>query len=265
MSEPLFVEERRRAILDELRKNGRVSVKTLSDAMHVSTVTIRQDLRSLEENGLLERTYGGAVTRSDDSVLPELSFHTRHGRHRQAKQAIARRAASLVRSGDTIALDCSTTAFAVAPFLKPLAKLTVLTNSLVTAQSFLDSPHIEVIVPPGRLRRDSISLVGYPSNLLNINLNIAFLGTRGVTLAEGFSDVDRDEVAVKRAMVERAVQSVILADVTKWGQVAAYTFARPDEIDRIITTRDAPEELVRGFRKAGIEVDLVQLEGPRNS
>jgi DeoR/GlpR family transcriptional regulator of sugar metabolism len=265
MSEPLFVEERRRAILDELRKNGRVSVKTLSDAMHVSTVTIRQDLRSLEESGLLERTYGGAVTRTDDNILPELSFHTRHGRHRQSKQAIARRAASLVRSGDTIALDCSTTAYALVPFLKPLAKLTVLTNSLITAQSFLDSPHIEVLVPAGRLRRDSISLVGQADDLMDINLNIAFLGTRGVTLGEGFSDVDRDEIIVKHAMIERAVQSVILADVTKWGQVAAYTFARPEEIDRIITTRDAPETMVRGFRQAGLEVDLVQLEGPHRN
>lgn len=263
MSEPLFVEERRRAIMDELRKNGRVAVKTLSEAMHVSTVTIRQDLRALEESGLLERTYGGAVTRADDSILPELSFHTRDGRQRQAKQAIARHAATLVRSGDTIALDCSTTAFAMVPHLKQLAKLTVLTNSLIIAQSFLDTPTIEVLLPAGRLRRDSISVVGQPGELMNLNLNLAFLGTRGVRLAEGFSDVDPDEVVVKRAMVQRAVTSVIVADATKWGQVAAYTFARPDEIERIITTRDAPAELVRGFRDAGIEVDLVQPEGSR--
>lgn len=265
MSEPLFVEERRRAILDELRKNGRVAVKALSEAMHVSTVTIRQDLRALEEIGLLERTYGGAVRRADDGILPELSFHTRHGRQRQAKQAIARHAVTLVRSGDTIALDCSTTAFAMVPYLKSLAKLTVLTNSLVIAQSFLDTPTIEVLLPAGRLRRDSISVVGQPGDLMNLNLNVAFLGTRGVRLNEGFSDVDPDEVAVKRAIVHRAVTSVILADVTKWGQVAAYTFAQPTEIQRIITTRDAPTDMVRGFREAGVTVDLVQLDGPRRT
>ena len=260
MSEPLFVEERRRVILDELRKHGRVAVKALSESMHVSTVTIRQDLRALEEVGLLERTYGGAVTRADDTLQPELSFHTRHGRQRAAKQAIAHYAATLVRSGDTIALDCSTTAFAMVPHLKQLAKLTVLTNSLVIAQSFLDSPSVQVLLPAGRLRRDSISLVGQPGDLMNINLNIAFLGTRGVTLAEGFSDVDVDEVAVKRAMSQRAVVSVIVADVTKWGQVAAYTFAHTHEVDRIISTVDAPDTMVQGFREAGIDVDLVQPE-----
>ena len=262
MSEPLFVEERRRVILDELRKNGRVAVKALSEAMHVSAVTIRQDLRALEESGLLERTYGGAVRRADDNLMPELSFHTRHGRQRQAKQAIARRAASLVRSGNTIALDCSTTAFAMVPFLKPLGKLTVLTNSLVIAQSFLDTPTVEVLLPAGRLRRDSISIVGQTSDLMNLNLNAAFLGTRGITLSEGFSDVDPDEVVFKHALVQRAVLSVIVADATKWGQVAAYTFARPDEVDRIITARDAPDDMVRVFRQSGVEVDLVQLDGP---
>src|SRR5690606_37109264 len=117
--------------------------------------------------------------RTDDDILPELSFHTRHGRQRQAKHAIARHAATFVRSGDTIALDSSTSAFALVPFLKPLAKLTVLTNSLIIAQSFLDSPTIQVLLPAGRLRRDSISIVGRPGDLMNINLNVAFLGTRG--------------------------------------------------------------------------------------
>lgn len=264
MSEPLFVEERRRVILDELRKHGRVAVKALSEAMHVSTVTIRQDLRALEEIGLLERTYGGAVTRTETSSQPELSFHTRHGRQRQAKQAIARRAVSLVHSGNTIALDCSTTAYAMVPYLKQIPKLTILTNSLFIAQSFLDTPGIEVLVPAGRLRRDSISLVGQPGDLLNINLNIAFLGTRGVTLAEGFSDVDVDEVAVKRAMVQRAVTAVIIADPTKWGQVAAYSFARTEDVDRLISTVDAPAGMAQGFRDAGVEVDLVEPSLPHD-
>src|SRR5690606_28769437 len=134
--------------------------------------------------------------------------------------------------------------------------------SLIIAQSFLDAPTMEVLLPAGRLRRDSISIVGQPGDLMNINLNAAFLGTRGITLGEGFSDVDPDEVAVKRAMVQRAVLSVIVADATKWGQVAAYTFARPDEVDRIITSRDAPDNMVRVFRQSGVEVDLVQLDGP---
>src|SRR5215207_7691599 len=107
MSEPLFVEERRRAILDLLRKQGRVSVKVLSDTMNVSTVTIRQDLRALEEIGLLERTYGGAVMRVIETLLPELSFHARQSRNRQAKDAMAAAAVDWVQDGFSIAMDAS--------------------------------------------------------------------------------------------------------------------------------------------------------------
>ena len=89
MPEPLFVEERRRVILDQLKEQGRVSVKDLSALMSVSAVTIRQDLRALEDVGLLERTYGGAVRRESPSVLPEMSFHARLGKKRREKEPSA--------------------------------------------------------------------------------------------------------------------------------------------------------------------------------
>lgn len=259
MPETLFVEERRRAILDELRRNGRVSVKQLSDALGVSTVTIRQDLRMLEDGGYLERTYGGAVSRVTDSMmLPELSFHVRQNRQRQAKDAIARLSAGLIHDGDTIGLDASTTASALVSYLKPFSKLTVLTNSLIVAQNFLDSPHIQVLLPSGRLRRDSISIVGRPEGLPDVNLNIAFLGARGVTWVEGISDVDPDEVTMKQAMIARSVSTVIVADGSKWGQVAPYTLARPAQIHRIVTT-DPPLNLLDQFRSQGVHVDIASL------
>jgi DeoR/GlpR family transcriptional regulator of sugar metabolism len=256
MSEPLFVEERRRAILEELRKNGRVSVKILSEALHVSTVTIRQDLRALEDNGLLDRTYGGAVSRVVEATLPELSFHVRQHRRRSEKTAIAQAAAALVQEGYSIALDASTTAFALVPFLKSFNKITVLTNSLVIAQSFLDSPQIQVLLPGGRLRRDSISIVGRPEGLPDVNLNLGFFSGRGVTLAEGVSDVDPDEVTMKQAMVARCISTVIIVDGSKWGQVAPYTVVKPTQIDRIITSQDAPEAFVEQYRRENIEVIL---------
>jgi DeoR/GlpR family transcriptional regulator of sugar metabolism len=252
----LFVEERRRVILNQLQQHGRVSVKELSDAMHVSAVTIRQDLRALEEEGLLERTYGGAVRRTT-TTLPELSFHVRLGKRQRGKQAIAAAAAQYVEDGFTIGLDASTTVYSMVGALKRFQKLTVITNSFVIAQSFLDSPHIQVLVPGGRLRRDSISIVGRPEGLLDINLNIGFFGARGVSLNSGISDVDADEVQMKSAMVARCVSTVILVDGSKWGQVAAYTFAKPQQIARIITTDDAPLELVEQFREQGVAVDLV--------
>lgn len=258
MSEPLFVEERRRAILDLLRKQGRVSVKVLSDTMNVSTVTIRQDLRALEEIGLLERTYGGAVMRVIETLLPELSFHVRQSRNRQAKDAMAAAAVEWVQDGFSIAMDASTTVYALVPFLKNFKKLTVLTNSLVIAQSFLDSPHIQVLLPGGRLRRDSISIVGRPEGLPNINLNLGFISGRGITWGEGVSDVDPDEVMMKQAMIARCVSTVVLADSSKWGQVAPYTVAKSSQINRVIATGDVPADQIGAFRQNGVDVDLLE-------
>src|SRR5690606_2967506 len=101
----LFVAERRRAILTKLNANGRVFVNDLSDEMKVSTVTIRQDLRALEREGLLERTYGGAVSKSTIADFPpELSFDLRSTRNRAAKAAIGAAAAEMVKEGSSIAL-----------------------------------------------------------------------------------------------------------------------------------------------------------------
>ena len=260
-SEPLFVEERRRAILEQLKQFGRVSVKALSEAMNVSTVTIRQDLRALEEVGLLERTYGGAVRKIGDSgALLELSFEVRNKRARYAKELIGAFAATLVKDGYSIALDASTTAYAIVPHLKNLGKITLVTNSLIIAQSFLDSPNVQVLVPGGRLRRDSVSLVGRTEGLPDINLNIGFFGARGISFVGGISETDPDEVAMKQAMLARCLTKVIIADGSKWGHVATYTFATPQQINRIITTAEAPVELVEQFRHEGVQVDVLNVD-----
>jgi DeoR family fructose operon transcriptional repressor len=254
----LFVEERRRLILIHLRQHGRVSVKDLSDRLAVSAVTIRQDLRALESDGLLERTYGGAVKAEMPSLMPELSFHVRMGKKRSQKDAIAQSAVALVHDGYSIALDCSTTVYALAPLLKRFSKLTVVTNSLIVAQTFLDSPHVTVLMPGGRMRRDSISLVGRLDSFPEINLNIGFFGARGIAPHGDVSDVDLDECATKSAMVSRCAEVVVLTDGGKWGQIAPYTFARFSQVQRFITTEDAPAELVHAVRACGPLVDLVR-------
>lgn len=254
----MFVEERRRVILDKLRAQGRVLVKDLSDLMQVSAVTIRQDLRALEEEGLLERTYGGAVQRHESDMMPELSFHVRQNKKRREKALIAQAAAAMVKEGDSVALDASSTVHALIAHLKAFRKLMVVTNSLIIAQSFLDSPQIQVILPGGRLRRDSISIVGAPEGLPDINFNIGFFSARGISVMGGVSDVDFDEVTVKQAMAGRCVRTVVLVDDSKWGQVAPYTFLRLDQVGRVITNASAPADLVAEVRAKGVDIQQVK-------
>jgi len=260
MTDSLFLKERRQLILDDLRRDGRVSVKLLSEKLRVSEVTIRQDLRALEDEGILERTYGGAMLRAATTTSAELSFDIRRRKRTGEKTSIGRAAAALVKDGYGIALDSSSTAYAITPYLKRLDGLTVVTNSLMVAMQFLDTPRIQVLMPSGRVRPDSIALVSQPQSVPDINLNIGFFGARGVTFEAGITEINPEEAEIKRALMARCITTVIVVDGGKWGEVAPYTQATPAQVARIITTTDAPLHMVEQFRNAGIIVDQVENE-----
>jgi DeoR/GlpR family transcriptional regulator of sugar metabolism len=262
MSDPLFLEERRRAIIKRLEQEGRVTVKDLSDEMQVSEVTIRQDLRALEEKGLIERTYGGAVYKGGSPIsLLELSFNVRLAKMKAEKRAMAAAASALIQDGFSIALDSSTSASAIIPHLKQLTKLTVVTNSLMSAQSFLghDERKIKVLIAGGRLRNDSNSTVGQPEELPDINLNVGLFSCHGITSDIGTTEVDSDEVLMKRALLSRCLHHVYLIDSSKWGRVAPYTITSSNELQHVITTVDAPADQVQQLRDLGVQVDVVSV------
>ncbi|MCI0397180.1 MAG: DeoR/GlpR family DNA-binding transcription regulator [Chloroflexi bacterium] len=248
--------QRRQEILNVLEEAGQLSVLALCARFNVSEVTIRQDLQALSEQGLLLRTRGGALSTNS---LPEMSFEVRQQQNAAEKARIGQAAASLVNHGDTIILDASTTAQAIIPFIKNVPELTVITNSLKAALSLLDAPHIQIFLPGGSVRRESISLVGHPLDDVSTSLNvqIGFFGARGLTLEEGLTDVNLNEVAMKRAMVNRCRRVVGLLDAGKWGKVAAATFAPLDRIDAIISDSKAPAGLVAQLQQRDIEVILV--------
>lgn len=247
--------ERRKDILAVLEQEGQLSVLDLSARFEVSEVTIRQDLQALSQQGLLLRTRGRAVA---TSAMPEFSFDVRQQQYAAQKVRIGQAAARLVNAGDTIILDASTTTQALIPYLKNLSELTVITNGLKAAISLLDAPQIQVILPGGNLRRESISLIGRMQDdlLAGVNVQLGFFGARGVTVEEGLTDVNLTEVTMKGVMAARCRRVVGLVDSRKWGNVAAATFATLDQIDTIITDSEAPADLVLALRQRGIEVIL---------
>ena len=247
--------ERRQNILAALTEAGQLSVAELSARFDVSEVTIRQDLQALSEQSLLLRTRGGALS---TGAMPEFSFDVRQQQQAAKKMRIGQAAANLVSHGDVIIIDASTTAQAVIPFIKKFSELTVITNSLKAAISLLDAPQIQVFLPGGELRRESISLVtpSYEDIFNNIHVQLGFFGARGLTLGEGLTDVNLNEVAMKRAMVNRCRRVVGMLDARKWGKVASATFARIDQIDVIIGDTGVPQALVRQFKERQLEVIL---------
>lgn len=248
--------ERRQEIVEAVGKADKLTVAQLSERFGVSEVTVRQDLQALHDQGFLLRTRGGAVS---SNKMPEMSFDMRQQQNAAMKARFGKAAAGLVNDGDTIFLDASTSAHAIILYLKKFSELTVVTNSLKVALAFLDVPQIQVVLPGGHLRRESISLVDLTNDnpMSPINIQFGFFGARGLTLEEGVTDVNFNEVALKRRIIESCRQVVAIVDSQKWGKVAAYTFARLPQIDMVISDPDAPKDLVKGFRDNQIEVTLV--------
>lgn len=250
----LSVAERRQGILNRVTEAGRASVAELSQAFGISEVTIRADLQALAESDLLLRTHGGAVALNSSSQY--LSLNLRRLQQTQEKAHIGAAAAELIQDGDAIFLDSSSTALAIAQCLKDRRYLTVVTNGLAVAQELIGAPGVSVIVVGGALRRDTASLVGIDGLeiLKRVNLSKGFFGSHGISIEAGLTDVSADEAEVKRIVVQIVREVVAVVDRTKWGRVGVASFAQAREIDKVITDRYAPGELVEQLRATGAEV-----------
>lgn len=253
----LYQPERFEKIEQALAGQSPVSVAGLARMLRVSPVTVRADLAALEKRGRVVRVHGGAMA-SPKTAL-ELDFESRAHIQHAAKRAIGKYAASLVRDGDSIFIDASTTAFELARGVSDRRELTVITNSIRSAQELVTYPNLTVIMPGGILRREAFSLVGmWSADLIQqFNIGRAFMGARGFTLEEGLTDVNPDEVALKRAIVRVAKEVVALIDHSKWNQVALASFCMPEQLATIISDKRAPRDLADQARARGVQVVLV--------
>lgn len=251
------VQERRHEILDNVLRSGRVSVGDLSQAFGVSEVTIRGDLQMLAEQGLLVRTHGGAIPAN--RLSPELSLALRRQQQTLAKDHIGEAGAALIQDGDAVWLDTSSTALAIARHLSHHRHVTVITNSIAIVQELIDYPHLAVVVPGGRLRAETASLIGVDGLdfVRRFNIQKGFFGAHGLTMDEGLTDVSVDEADVKRMLVGLCRQVVAVLDATKWGRAGLASFAALNQIDTIITDQSAPPDQVAQARAAGVDVLLV--------
>jgi DeoR/GlpR family transcriptional regulator of sugar metabolism len=258
VTERLFQQERLDRTLALLQEQGRASVSELTDRFGVSAATIRTDLATLERQGLLVRTHGGAVARPETGAEP-LAFALRRSLHQAEKERIGYAAAQCVRDGDSIALDASTTAWHVARHLKGRRELTVITNGLFIALEFIDSPGVTVVMPGGSLRPASASLIGDLGACIleRYHVQRGFFGAGGFTLAEGLTDTNEYEVELKRRMLERSKEAIAIVDSSKWGQVALAPLASVGQLHRVISDGGAPADMVAALRAQGIEVSLV--------
>ena len=252
----LFPEERLNQIALLVSERHAVSVAELSERFAVSPATIRTDLDELERRGLLLRTHGGAVRAERNGR--EFSLSAREAQQVAEKERIGAAAAEMIRDGDAIALDASTTALQIARRIRDRRELTVVTSSLFVALELIDSPGIAVVMPGGMLDRDTVSLVGAlgTETVAKCNAGRGFFGVRGLT-PEALTDINAYEAELKRSLISASKEVNIVADSSKWGRVALVSLVPWSVVRRVISDREAPPAMVAALRERGIEVVLV--------
>ncbi len=256
----MYPEERQQAIATQVISNGRASVAELAEAFEVTTETVRRDLAVLDRAGVLRRVHGGAVP-ARALHLVEPSVDEREATRAEHKQAIARAAADFFpQSGSTVLLDAGTTTARLAALFPPDRDLLVVTNSVPIAARLAGLGSVSLQLLGGRVRGLTQACVGDQTiaALEALRVDIAFIGTNGLTIRHGASTPDPDEAAVKRAMVGSANFVVLVADSSKIGREEFVSFAPIDSLDVLVTDSQISARDRAELTRHGLEVVVAQ-------
>lgn len=233
----VLAQQRQAAILERVRLHGGVRVSDLVAEFSVSDMTIRRDLESLADQGLVAKVHGGATVVRPGST-EEPGFAAKSVRHRAEKTAIASRAAELVRPGMAVALSAGTTTAELALRLSSVPELTVVTNSIPVADVFYRSGRSDqTVVLTGGVRTPSDALVGpvAVAAIRTFHLDLLFLGVHGISERAGFTTPNLMEAETDRALVAAAEKLVVLADNSKWDLLGISTIAALPEAHVVIS------------------------------
>ena len=252
----MYAEERQQAIAQLVTEHGRLSVAAIAAQFDVTTETARRDLSALERMGLVRRVHGGAVPASSLAVI-ESGLGERDLANTAQKDLIAKIALEqLPPAGGTVLIDAGSTTGRFASLLPRDHRLSVITHAVPIAARLAAFPQIDLHLLPGRVRSTTQAAVGADTvaALERLRVDVAFLGTNGLSVAHGLSTPDHDEAAAKRAMVGAARLVVCLTDSSKIGSEAAIRFAGLDEVDVVVTDSGAGRADRAAITAAGPEV-----------
>jgi len=249
--------ERRGQITELINQQKTVTNAELMERFGISIETVRRDLDYLEQQGVLRKVYGGAVV--NVSINSEPEYASRSRTNYEEKNAIAREAAKLICPGDTVFLGVGTTVQAMVQYMKNIGRLTVFTNALRTAVELMEIPDCTVILPGGQLRAKELTLSGFPAeeNLLNFNVDKAFIGIGGIT-EDSVTDFHIGEARLHRQLILNARQAVAVADSTKLGMRVMNNVCSLEQIDLVVTDRNADQQIVKALKKAGVKIIVAE-------
>ena len=248
----MIKKERQERILELLNRKEFVSVSEISEELFISPSSVRRDLSELERKHILKRSYGGArlITAKSNVV----SFGARSYDYVEAKQTIAAKAARLVREGNVVFLDQSSTCYFLAMELARFQNLTVVTNNLEIL-SLLSRTELTVIATGGVVSRENRSCLvggGAQRGFSEINADILFFSANAITEEGVITDCTQEEIFLRHAMLDHAARKVFLCDSSKLGKQAPYVQCDLNRVNVLICESDRLAPLKARFPRLQI-------------
>ena len=253
----MTIAERHKYILDELDRAGFVSVSDLAKRMEVTMVTIRKDLKLLEDRGLLYRSHGSATPVSP--YVADRSVQVKKLEQVEEKTRIAQYAASLLVEKEAVLIGSGTTVVAFAQAIPRNLELTVLTAAMNVTLSLIDHEQVELVQLGGVVRKSSSSAVGHYAEemLRGFACSKLFLSVDGISLEHGLTTSNMMEAHLNAQMIRSVQKTIVLADSRKFGRKGFGKICELEDIDTIITDTGIPEIYRNSLEEKGIEVIVV--------
>jgi len=253
MTKNVSTVERRRIILEELQTKKQVSISMLKAMFRVSEVTLRKDLRYLENRKLLIRSRGGAMQAIQ--VGDDLSVQQRQILNLKLKKSIAKAACKLIKQGDTIIMDSGTTLMQLAQQLNKIKELTIITNALDIALKLSEFENLKLIIPGGIFRKKSYSLVGVNAaeNFQMYRADKYFFSADGIS-SDGVFTSNLEEGQIAKIIISNAKENIVLIDSTKFDREGIVNFSSLSNIHTVITNGNIPKKYINLFKTNNIKV-----------
>lgn len=250
----MLAAERRRVITERIKATGQVVVSALSAEFQVSEETIRRDLEFLEKEGIATRIYGGAVLQGNDYTPPPYSI--RKNTNIEPKVSIARKLSEIVRDGDTLMVDESSTAAYAVRALRQKKNITLITNSLELLREMIGQDTWHIISTGGSLKADVLAHVGLHAlrTVHSYHATYAVLSCRGVNEQLGLADSDDAVVQIKQAMITSCDCAILLADHRKFDRSGLVALGSLDQVDKLITDIRPSQKWQQWLKKSGVEL-----------
>lgn len=246
---------KRLVLLEEyIYKNKTVSLAKLCEEFKMSKNTIRRDIDTLVDKGVIKKVYGGVTVNSQSNEL--LPFEDRTIKNNSAKTEIAKKAAEFIEDGDSIFIDSGTTTLSMIDYIDDKKNITLFTNSINVILKAISHENIDIICLSGKFSRTTFSFTGLTSSdiLSSYNINKCFMACTGISLEHGATHTSPNEFKIKKTAVCKSHKKFLLADSSKFGVVSLMTFCDVKNLDYIITNDYPSSKYIDYFNSYDIKL-----------